>query len=112
MPRVGVLAPALSGCADPVREAGGEPVLISVPDARPAGGVALHREWVADWVQISFSGENLDALLISAAEPAELAGLLMAALRLDLPAVIAAPLEGSFVVAPSALCFPPLGENT
>ncbi|MCA1848731.1 MAG: hypothetical protein LC704_07060, partial [Actinobacteria bacterium] len=65
MPRIGVLAPAVSGYTYLVREAGGEPVLLDLPEARPAGGVALHREWVADWAQISSAGEDLDALLIS-----------------------------------------------
>lgn len=108
MPRVGILDPAVSGYADLVREAGGEPVLLSLPIARPAGGVALHREWIADCVQILSSGQNLDALLVGAAEPAELAGLLLAALRLDLPAVLGAPLTHPFTVALAALGFAPL----
>ncbi len=78
---------------------------LGLPRVRPAGGVALHREWVADWAQISCSNLDLDALLVSAAEPAELAGSLIAALRLDLPAVLAAPLASSFAVALAALGF-------
>ena len=69
------------------------------------GGVALHREWVSDWAQISSSDKDLDALFVSAAEPEELAGLLVAALRLDLPVVLAAPLEDPFAVALAALGF-------
>ena len=84
---------------------------LSLPGTRPTGGVALHREWVADWAQISSFGENFDALLVSAAQPAELAGLLIAALRLDLPAVLAAPLTDPFAVAFAALGFAPLGED-
>jgi dihydroxy-acid dehydratase len=77
----------------------------------PAGGVALHREWVADWAQISSSGKDLNALLIGAPEPAELAGLLIAALRLDLPTVVAAPVENPFAVALVALGLAPLGKD-
>jgi dihydroxy-acid dehydratase len=107
MPRVGVLAPAVSEHPDAVREAGGEPVPLPLPVRRPPGGVALHREWVADWAQTA-SDEDLDALFVSAAEPAVLAGQLAAALRLDLPAVLATPLTEPFAVALAALGFAPL----
>src|SRR5919199_831164 len=107
MPRVGVLTPEASGYLDLVREAGGKPIPLGLPEVRPAGGVALHREWIADWVQIACSGNDLDALLISAVEPAELAGLLIAALRLDLPAVLATPLASPFTIAHAALGFAP-----
>jgi dihydroxy-acid dehydratase len=111
MPRVGVLSAEAPEYPDLVREAGGEPVPLGLPEVRPSGGVALHREWIADWAQISCSGRDLDALLISAPEPAELAGLLIAALRLDLPAVFAAPLANPFTVALAALGFASFGEN-
>src|SRR5919199_1143011 len=107
MPRVGVLTPEASGYLDLAREAGGKPIPRGLPEVRPAGGVALHREWVADRVQISCSGNDLDALLISALEPAELAGSLIAALRLDLPAVLATPLASPFTIALAALGFAP-----
>ena len=81
---------------------------LGLPGARPKGGVALHREWITDWTQISCSGENLDALLVSATEPAELAALLIAALRLYVPAVVAVPLTSPFAVALAALGFVPL----
>src|SRR5215217_2037549 len=110
MPRVGVLAPASSGLPELVREAGGEPVLLVLPRARLAG-IALRREWLADWAQISAGAEDLDALLVDAAEPAGLAGLLTAALRLDLPVVVASPLTEPFSVALTALGFASLGEN-
>jgi dihydroxy-acid dehydratase len=106
-PRIGVFDPAVSGYADLVREAGGETLFLGLPGVRPAGGVALYREWVADWVQISSSGKDLDALFVSTPEPAELAGLLVAALRLDLPAVVAAPPASPFTVALAALGFAP-----
>jgi dihydroxy-acid dehydratase len=85
-------------------------VVLDLPEMRPVGGVALHREWVADLAQISCSARNLDALLVSASEPADLAGLLATTLRLDLPAVVAAPLS-PFTVALAALGFAPLGED-
>ncbi|MBV9454152.1 MAG: hypothetical protein JOZ19_08565, partial [Rubrobacter sp.] len=106
MPRVGVLTPEASAYPHLVREAGGEPVPLGLPVIRPTG-VALRREWVADWTQISCSGEDLDALLISATDPAELAGALVAALRLDLPATVAAPLANPFIIALAALGFAP-----
>src|SRR5919199_2316639 len=104
MPRVGVLSPEESEYPDLVQEAGGEPVPLGVPLIRPAG-VALHREWTADWAQISCSGEDLDGLLISAAEPAELAGSLIAALRLRPPAVLAAPPANPLTLSPAAFGF-------
>jgi dihydroxy-acid dehydratase len=110
MPRVGVLTPESSGLPELVRQAGGEPIPLFLPRTRLAG-IALCREWIADWAQISTRAEELDALLVDAAEPAELAGLLMAALRLDLPAVVAAPLIEPFSVALTGLGFAPLGEN-
>src|SRR5919202_3824828 len=110
MPRVGVLSPEESEYPDLVQEAGGEPVPLGVPLIRPAG-VALHREWTADWAQISCSGEDLDGLLISAIEPAELAGSLIAMLRLDLPAILAAPVANPFTIAIAALGFASFTED-
>ncbi|MDQ3912792.1 MAG: dihydroxy-acid dehydratase [Actinomycetota bacterium] len=81
-----------------------------MPEVRPVGGVALHREWVADWAQMSCSGRNLTALLVNSMESAELAGLLIAALRLDVPAVVATPLADPFAVALAALGVAPLVE--
>src|SRR5215210_3425003 len=95
---------------DSVLEAGGEPMVLGLPTERPAGGVALHREWVADWAETFCSSNELDALLLSATEPAELAGLLIAALRLDLPAVVV-PVEDPFGVALAALGVAPLTGN-
>lgn len=75
--------------ADRVRDAGGEPLELSLPELRPAGGVALIREWIADTAEISIGAEDPDAVLVEAGHPAELAGLFLAALRLELPAVVA-----------------------
>jgi dihydroxy-acid dehydratase len=88
-------------------EAGAEPMVLGLPMDLPTGGVALRREWVADWAEVFCSTNELDALLLSAAEPAELAGLLIAALRLDLPTVVV-PAEDPFSVALAALGFAPL----
>jgi dihydroxy-acid dehydratase len=90
-----------------ILEAGAEPMVLGLPIDLPTGGVALRREWVADWAEVYCSSNELDALLLDAAEPAELAGLLIAALRMDLPAVVV-PAEDSFSVALAALGFVPL----
>ena len=85
-------------------------MVLGLPVERPVGGVALHREWVADWTEAFCSTNKLDALLLSATEPAELAGLLLAALRLDLPAVVV-PTNEPFAIALTALGFAPLDED-
>ncbi len=85
-------------------------MVLGLPMDFPAGGVALRREWVADWTEIFCSNNELDALLLSATDPAELAGLLIAALRLDLPAVVV-PTRDSFTVALAALGFAPLAGD-
>ena len=77
-------------------------MVLGLPTDLPADGVALRREWVADWAEIFCSNNEIDALLVSAMDPAELAGLLIAALRLDLPAVVA-PAKDPFGVALAAL---------
>jgi dihydroxy-acid dehydratase len=51
----------------------------------------LAREWLADLVEISCSGMDLDGLLLGASSAEELAGMLVASLRLDLPTVCAPP---------------------
>jgi hypothetical protein len=60
-PRIGVMSAGVTDLADRAREAGGEPVVLTLPPGRPNGGVALAREWVADAAQISVSRERLDA---------------------------------------------------
>ena len=69
--------------------------------------MALTREWTADVVAASGDAENLDALFIDSEHPAELMGLLLAALRLNLPAV-AVRRETSTSVALVALGIVPL----
>ncbi len=49
------------------------------------------REWVADLVEITCSAIDLDGLLLDASSAEELAGMLVAGLRLDLPTVCAPP---------------------
>jgi dihydroxy-acid dehydratase len=107
-PRIGVLSTGISDLADRVRGAGGEPVPLALPEARPKGGVALAREWVADAAQISCSREHLDALLIAAEEPEELAGLVLCALRPNLPTVAAPPRDVRLFATLAALGLAPL----
>jgi dihydroxy-acid dehydratase len=110
-PRIGVLSADVSSR---VRGAGGEPVPLVLPEAHPNGGVALVREWVADSLEISCAYERPDALLLITGEPPErLAGMLIAALRLNLPTV-AAPTDfepDPFSIVPYALGFAPLRED-
>ncbi len=106
-PRVGVPA-AVPGLADSLRGSGAEPVALEVPRARPRGGVALAREWVADAAQISCSHRRLDGLLLAAEGPEELAGLALAALRLNLPAVAAPCSDTHLSAALAALGLIPL----
>lgn len=79
-----------------------------LPRTRPVGGVALAREWIADVAQISCSYEGLDGLFIAAEEPEELAGLLLCALRLNLPTVANPPHDACLFAALAALGFAPL----
>jgi dihydroxy-acid dehydratase len=62
-----------------------------MPDIRPTGGVALAREWTSDLVEIRCSGMDLDGILLHAERMEDFAGMLVAALRLDLPTVCAPP---------------------
>lgn len=113
---MGVFAPAGSGLPDAVREAGGEPVVLPFPAVAPVGGVALHREWAADYAQVHAAREAPSALLLDAPdparEPAPLVGMLLAALRLNLPVAVASPPVGPLPVALCALGFAPLGGET
>jgi dihydroxy-acid dehydratase len=90
-PLIGIPFFEPSGFPDAVRAVGGEPVPISLPAGRPAGGVALAREWTADIVEVACSRTDLDGLLLHADASADLAGMLVAALRLNLPTVCAPP---------------------
>lgn len=110
-PRIGVLCAGDTDLPDRLREAGGEPVALALPPRLPGGGVALAREWVADGAQISCASENLDGLLVAAEEPEELAGFLISALRLNLPAVVAPAGTTAFGIVPYALGLSPLRED-
>jgi dihydroxy-acid dehydratase len=111
VPRIGVPFYESSDLPDAVRGAAGEPVLLRLPTGRPAGGVALAREWAADLVEVSCSGTDLDALLLHADTPEHIAGMLVAALRLNLPTVCAPPASQSFSAAFVALGLTPsVGE--
>ncbi|MGB3683289.1 MAG: dihydroxy-acid dehydratase [Rubrobacteraceae bacterium] len=106
MPRIGATSP---DPADRIRDAGGEPVLLDPPRVPPEYGVTLAREWTADVV--AAAAENLDALFLDAERPEELFGLLLAALRLNLPAV-AHRRETALSVALVALGIAPLEEDS
>jgi dihydroxy-acid dehydratase len=73
--------------------------------------VALRREWVADSVEIACSALDLDALLLDAERSEDLAGILLAALRLDLPAVLSGRPEDPFSAALAGLGFSPLASG-
>ena len=110
-PCIGVLAGSDSDLADRAREAGGEPVPLTLPNRHPRGGVALAREWVADAAQISCSYEHLDALLVSAEKSEELAGLVLFTLRLNLPTVAAPPRDARLFAVLAALGLAPLAAD-
>ena len=95
-------------------DAGGKPEVLlgaGVQPARPAGGVALRREWVADEAQVWLPRPLPDALILSDEEPAEFAGHLLAALRLDLPTVVSPVGGGPFDAIAYALGLAPLATD-
>lgn len=106
-PLVGVPFFEPSGWPDRLHAAGAEPVPLRLPAARPRGGVALAREWVADTTEVSCADAGLDALLLEAGTPEELFGMLLAAARLNLPAVCAVPPGSPVSAALAALGLAP-----
>jgi dihydroxy-acid dehydratase len=110
-PRIGVFDSEEVGRVDAIREAGGEPVPLLLPATRPGDGVALVREWVADVAQISCAQEHLDGLLVAADEPEELGGITLAALRLNVPTVVAPSGDAHLSAALAALGFVPLAAD-
>lgn len=85
---------------------------LEAPGASPGRGVVLEREWVADWFETFCSVRRLDGLLISLRRSAgQLAGLLLAALRLNLPTVVAPRWEIPFDIVPYALGLAPLTRD-
>jgi dihydroxy-acid dehydratase len=109
--RIGVLSTEVTDLPDRVRGSGGEPLPLALPRARPRGGVALVREWAADLSQISCSNERLDALLIAAEEPQDIAGLVLVSLRLNVPAVFAPPRDARLFATLAALGLSPLAAH-
>lgn len=104
------------GLCEGVREAGGRPYLRSPGKRFPKGGVALGREWTADrvhadFVSLSDAVGGLDGLLVGAKKAEDLAALVIAALRLDLPAVVVPSGDGPFDTVPYALGLAPLGAK-
>ena len=110
-PRIGILTDGPSHLSDSVREAGGEPVAFSPPPEHPVGGVALAREWVADAAQVACVHGNFGALLVAAETPECLAGFVISALRLNLPAVAVPDPFSRFSAALSGLGLAPLAAN-
>src|SRR5215211_3709046 len=97
-----------------VLDAGGEPEALLSPgvrSARPVGGVALQREWVADESQVWLSRRLPDALALCDDEPCGLVGHLVTALRLDLPAVVSPTGGGPFDAVAHALGLAPLAGD-
>lgn len=109
LPRIGIPFFEPSGLPDAVYEAGGEPISMRLPVSRP-GGVALAREWISDLTTVSCATERLDALLIPPGEPEETFGLILAALRLNLPTVCAPPSNAPLHSSLAALGLSPLAE--
>ena len=107
-PAVGIPFSEPSDLPDAVSCAGAKPVPLRLPAALPPGGIALAREWTADATEISCAGTELDALLLASRRPEELFGMLLAAARLDLPAVCAPPPGTPLAAAVAALGFGPL----
>jgi dihydroxy-acid dehydratase len=107
-PAVGIPFSEPSDLPDAVSAAGARPVPLRLPAALPPGGVALAREWTADATEVSCAGAGLDALLLASGRPEELFGMLLAAARLDLPAVCAPPPGTPLAAAVAALGFGPL----
>jgi len=100
-----------AGYANLVRAAGGRPARQELPGTVPRGGVALQREWVADRAELFGSITRLDALLVGPAKTEDLAGLLLAALRLNLPTVFAPAGTQPFDIVPHALGFASLDKE-
>ena len=111
-PAVGIPFFEPSAHPDAVSAAGADPVPLRLPAARPPGGVALAREWTADATEISCAEANLDTLLLASERPEELFGMLLAAVRLDLPTVCAAPPGTPLAATVAALGFGPLSGDT
>ena len=110
-PAVGIPLSGSSSLPDAVSAAGAEPVSLRLLAARPPGGVALAREWTADLAEVVCDGAGPDALLLASERPEELFGMLLAAARLDLPAVCAAPPGTPLAAVVAALGFGPLSGD-
>jgi dihydroxy-acid dehydratase len=86
-------------------------VTLPLPSARAGNGVALSREWVADTAHVYCAAENLDALLLAAERPEDLFGMIVAAVRLDLPAVCSPPPDTPLAAAVAGLGLAPVSDG-
>jgi dihydroxy-acid dehydratase len=102
-PRIGVLGLATSSYASLIQAAGGRPIRRELLGTIPRGGVALRREWVADQAEAFGSIARLEALLVGPARTEDLPGLLLAAVRLNVPTVFGPAGDGPFGTLPYAL---------
>lgn len=111
--RVAIVSPDASGLAKSVRGEGIETVGYGAPFYPEGWGVALVREWVADSLEMDLlAGDSPpDALVFEADSPAELAGIIIAAVRLNLPSVCVVPPKTVFTAAVAAIGFTPLDEG-
>lgn len=69
-------------------------MIVPEPTVPPEWGVALVREWLADAVHLELVSGGAESVLIPYGSPERVAGVLAAALRAGIPAVLDAPLGG------------------
>ena len=111
-PHVGVPSFGPSDWPDRIHASGAEPVPLRLPPARPRGGVALAREWIADATEVLCAEEaGPDSLLLEAGTPEGLFGMLIAAARLNLPTVCAVPPGSPLSASLAALGLAPTGAK-
>ncbi|MGI8650644.1 MAG: dihydroxy-acid dehydratase [Rubrobacter sp.] len=109
--KVAVVSPDAAGLAKSVAAPDLETTTFGVPFYSGGWGVALVREWVADRLEMDLLAEAPDALVFEAETPAELAGIIIAAVRLNLPAACVVPPKGVFTATIAALGFTPLDDG-
>lgn len=109
--KVAVISPQPTDLAKSVAAPGIETVAVGVPFRPDGWGVALAREWVADRLEMELLADTPEAIVFEAGAPAEIAGIITAAVRLNVLAVCVAPPDDVFTAAVAALGFTPLDET-